>query len=148
MNVGLVFGIIFAAILIGFIFIFGFGQIQSILGFGQEASFDKTIDDFRNAVSQVYSLSQGSVQGFDFPFPESYDSVCFVGDPEQRTPTWEPDAVYTSLIEGYGYNVIVTGTNKGYKIDNLSPTNNFCIASKTKVYLRNMGRYVDVEAGG
>jgi hypothetical protein len=148
MNVGLIFGIIFACVLIGLILVFGFGQIQTIINTSSEASFEKTVLDLKNSVKQVYSLSQGSVQEFDLIFPGDVKKICFVNNPYQETSTWKPDAIYTKLVESYGYNMFVITTGpKGYKIENLSPSNNFCITKRTKLLLRNAGRYVDIEAG-
>ena len=151
MNVGLVFGIIFAAIVIVLLLIFGGRYIQDIFVISCESQVGQRIVDIEKAVKSTYTLSQGSYQELRVMMPDCMEKVCFVDpdNPELDNPAgdWESSEFMTDLVSRYKYNVLMirpSGGVDGYKIDKMKPYVNFCLTSTKTVILRNKGSLVDI----
>ena len=150
MNVGMLFGIIFAIVVIGFVLFLGSDQIASFLGVSQEAAFLQQMNDFGDEVSNVYSLAMGSIKSYSFKVPSSIEKMCFVNpDDPSASPegNWEPDDPLIRSVRNNGYNIVAFVKGKGFQgdtIENMIPEENFCISSATKILIENEGRYVSV----
>jgi len=142
MNVGMIFGIIFALILIGFLMVYGIKTITQLFGFAGEASFEKNVRDFQTAVNDVYQLSMGSTQKFHFRITSDIERICFINRADKSI--WGDDPIMSELVSE-GNNLIVSGKKiKAYKINHMLPSTNFCIEEAGDVLLVNKGRWVDV----
>jgi len=151
MNVGMVFAIIFAVIVMGVVLIFGSQQIVNIICLGNEAQTGKAIKDLETSVKNLYGQAQGSTNVFDLNLP-SDSRFCFINssDPSARPGAdWNPDPVIQTMIKNNGYNLWYshcTGKS-GYVINHLMiPSNkNFCVKSGSELYLENKGFWVSIQ---
>ena len=149
MEVGLVFGIIFTAIIIGFLLFFGFKYINEMFGVNCEAVLGDQIIKLRDRVGDTFQLSMGATQEFTLIVPNCIEKICFVnpGDPSSYG-NWETNNVINNMILAYGYNMIVFNEDKtfnGHKIDHLTTEYNFCVSSKKNLLLKNDGSFVVIE---
>jgi len=149
MNVGLVFGIIFAAIMIGFLLFFGFKYINEMFSVNCDAILGDQLIKFREHVSKTFQLSLGASQEFAFIVPSCLEKVCFV-DPESphNYGNWQTNNVLTRMIEQNKYNLVVfykDGTFRGYRAEHMKPDYNFCMSSKKTLMLKNDGSFVKVK---
>lgn len=148
MNVGMVFAVIFAIVVMGLVLIFGVDQIINIFCFANEAQTIKAIRDLETEVNNLYVLAEGASKQFDLRIPGDAE-FCFVNPSSPGANLlkgWEPDPVVVSLITENGYNLWYThctGQN-GHNIAYLSPSDNFCMKSGVILYLENKGTYVDI----
>lgn len=149
MNVGLVFGIIFAAIVIGFLFFFGFKYINEMFGVNCEAVLGDQIIKLRNQVGKTFQLSMGATQEYELIVPGCIEKICFVNpDDPSSYGNWETNNVINRMILAYKYNMIVFNkdkTFKGYGIKHLTTEYNFCVSSKKTLLLSNDGSFVVVK---
>jgi hypothetical protein len=153
MNTGLVFGIIFAIIIIAMLLVFGLEQIVNIFCISNIAQTDKAAKDLEHEVENVYNLAEGSMVPFKVAIPRNA-KLCLI-DPDDPSPqnSWVPHPdLYDSMkyeIENKRYNVWLIygcGTNdKGYKINYLETTENFCVKGGTELYVENKGYHVAIE---
>ncbi len=146
MNVGLVFGIIFAAIVIGFLLFFGFKYVNEMFSVNCEAILGDQIMKLKDQVSKTFHLSMGSTQEFVMIVPSCVEKICFV-NPEDPSSygNWETNNVLTRMILVNKYNLIVFDRDKtfsGYRIDHMRTDYNFCVSSKKTLILRNDGSFV------
>jgi len=157
MNVGLVFGIIFTIILIGFLFSVGIDQIISIFGVTGQAQIQGTVKNIERLVEELYHLSEGSSNTYTISIPAG-SKICFL-KPDDPTPNpargWNPEPfIYTHLIadnqsQYFGSNLWIYFNPKrqeGYKIPYLEPIYNFCVTSGQELYFENRGVFVSVES--
>jgi hypothetical protein len=154
MGVGMVFGIIFAIVVIGMIMIFGSDAINSIFCMGNDAQMQKTIKNMQNFVDELYTHPSGSGDYFIVNIPGGF-WLCFMNStnpspvfyPEQHK-TWNPDRVYQRIIKDEGYSIWYNKCSgeSGGKINHffISPEKNFCVKSGTELYFENMGRWVTI----
>lgn len=151
MNVGMVFAIVFAIIVMGLILAFGTDQIRSIFCLSSDAQTGKAIQDLKTNVETVYTQAMGSTYTFTLKLPGDA-KFCFINasDPKRNIAgDWNPDPVYQTMIreEGYSlwYYTYCWGNNVyGDKIPHLFPDENFCATSGAKLYLHNKGLYVEI----
>lgn len=150
MNVGLIFGIIFAVIVMGFLLFFGIQYFGEMTEAACKSQLGKQITDLENSVRSTLSLSQGSVQKLRLMVPSCYEKICFV-DPEHpdRYPEgdWDPEEHVKLIARDEGRNVVVyksSGLVKGYTMDKLKAYVNFCVSSSKEVSLVNTGRQVEI----
>ena len=153
MDTGLVFGIIFAIIIIALLLVFGIEQIVNIFCMGNIAQADKSVKDLENEVESVYNLAEGSARTFTVRIPGNA-RICLV-NPDDPSPmnSWAPDPdLYESIkysIESKQQNVWIKygcGTSDdGYRIRYLQVSENFCAGSGTELYVENRGYYVAIE---
>jgi hypothetical protein len=78
MDVGLIFGVIVAIILIGLIITFGYQQIVTIQQMQEMAEIARAKDDLAKAVDRVHSLSGETSEKFTLSFPGGVSKVCFL----------------------------------------------------------------------
>lgn len=155
MNVGLVFGIIFAAIVIILLLVFGFRYINEVMFLGCESQTGQQIVNLEKAVKSTLTLSQDASQELRILVPGCIGKMCFVDPdhPEIENPGggWIPNEFTVSLASRYKYNVIMIksdGGIDGYKIEKFRPYVNFCLESSENVILRNQGTFIDITLTG
>ena len=78
MNVGLIFGVIVAMMLMGMIIVFGYQQITNMQLLQEQAIIKKSIEELTTAVERVHSLSGETSEPFTLTFPASVSKVCFL----------------------------------------------------------------------
>jgi len=149
MNVGLVFGIIFAVILIGFVLFFGFNYINEMFDINCKATLGDQVIKIGEMTDKTSRLSLGAKQEYDLLIPPCVEEVCFVDyeDPSSYG-NWETNSVLTRLITENKYSLMIfdkDGTFEGYEVDHLKPDYNFCVSSKKTLLLTNDGPFVAVK---
>ena len=152
MDTGLVFGIIFAIIVIGLLLVFGMGQIADIFCVTNTAQVQKAVKDLEQATEDVYNLGQGSSMPFKISLPRNA-RLCFVDYENPEPQKWHPEPdlydIVKSQINASRANLWIIygcGSHKHtYRISYLRTAENFCADSGDNIYLENMGRYVAVE---
>jgi len=149
MNVGLIFGIIFAAVIIGFLLFFGFVYLSDMMNFNCEAILRDQIIKLREQVGKTFRLSLGASQEFELLIPQCIEKICFI-NPEDPSSygNWQTSNAINIIVKSYGYNMIVFSKDQtfdGHKIDNLAAEYNFCIHSKETILLKNDGPLVMVK---
>ncbi len=151
MDTGLVFGIIFAAIVVSLLVFFGFRYINEMVSVTCESQIGQEITDIRSAVRATLSLSRGSSQELRLVHPSCLRKICFVdaGHPEIENAGagWEPTEFTTDLVSRYKYSVLLfrpDGGIEGHAIDKFGPSVNFCVSSTKDVVLRNTGTAVEI----
>jgi hypothetical protein len=155
MDTGLVFGIIFAAIVIILLMVFGFRYINEVFFISCESQTGQQIVNLENAVKSTLTLSQGASQNLKIIIPNCLERMCFV-DPDHPEVEnigggWSPDEFTATLVSRYGYNVVLVKSNgeiDGRQIDKFRPYVNFCITSSKEVTLRNIGTLVEITLPG
>ena len=155
MNVGMVFAMIFALIMIAMILVFGIGGIGNIFCLSSDAQVASTIKDLESMVEQTYVLSEGSSRVFDLVLPGDA-KFCFVNTEDPGEPgaylnpehDWVPEEAYSTIIRERGYNLWYTQCSgrDGYKLEHLGvrDAKSFCVAGGDSLYLLNKGLYVEV----
>ncbi|MBU0953765.1 MAG: hypothetical protein KKA90_05120 [Nanoarchaeota archaeon] len=155
MNVGPVFGIIFALIALGLLLVFGFDQVMTIFSFNDEATILRQVESLEKSVADVYNLAEGSSKEFIVVIPKN-TKFCFLNVSEPTKPSvidgWLPGTITRYHLETptdplYGSNVWtdVNDVENGYKIGHLVSKINFCFTGKATAYLTNIGPAVLVE---
>ena len=161
MDTGMVFAIIFALILVGFVLAFGVGQIQSFFCLGSNAQTNKAVQDIESYVEEVSVLARGSARTYTISLP-SDSKICFVNKNNPSVePGWPrpelywnpPQIILENFLQNpqspsYQSNLWIYSCGRelgeGYKISFLSPTKSFCAGSGQKVYIENKGLSVDI----
>jgi hypothetical protein len=152
MDTSLVFGIIFASIVMGLLVFFGFRYISDMMSLGCESQTAQQMESLKSAVKSTLALSKGSVQEFKIIIQSTCASkICFVDsqnpDVENRDGGWIPSEQSTYIVTRNGYNVLVYGNGDvmaGHAIDKFKPYVNFCVTSSRDVMLRNNGKTVEI----
>ena len=153
MNTGMVFGMIFAAIVIGLLLIFGAEQIINIFCLSSNAQVNKAVKDLENEVENVFVLAEGSAMPFTVAVPRNA-MICFINHSNPAAMNnWRPEPdkfnIISNKIRQYRYNLWIyygCGTNDdGYKIRYLQVSENFCVGAGTELYLENKGYHVTAE---
>jgi hypothetical protein len=152
MNTGLIFGIIFAIIVIALLFVFGLGQIENIFCVSNVAQMNKVVKELEDATEDVFNLAEGSALPFKLSIPRNAQ-ICFVNASNPaRENNWNPDpneySIILNRIDAHGFNIWrIYGCGShdpGYRIRHLRPADNFCAGLGTEVFLENVGHYVVV----
>ncbi|MBN1896306.1 MAG: hypothetical protein JW789_01080 [Candidatus Aenigmarchaeota archaeon] len=78
MNIGLIFGMIVAILMMVMVIVFGYDQLFTVQDMQHEAEFRRVMNSFDNAIDRVYSLGGESSQKFSLSLPSNVQSVCFV----------------------------------------------------------------------
>jgi len=158
MEVGMVFGLVFAVIVMGAIFLFGTGTFEKMICAGDVAQTTKALKDLETVVDKVQVLDEGSRQTFRMRLPVN-SKICFV-DPDDPEPNligdWYPksDALIEEEIQSSRYNVWIDYScgegDRGYRMKYLitaepGKPGNFCAESGDTVLLINRGIEVSVE---
>ena len=150
MDVGLMFGVIFAVIFIGFLLAFGTGYITNFMNLNSEATMKQQVNSLKFSVKSASNLAQGSIEKIKLIVPSGYKKVCFV-DPEYSLSNpagnWESSEFLISMITKYKYNILIFGQDdlpEGDVIEKAKPYQNFCITSSRELILRNTGAIVEI----
>ncbi len=114
MNIGLVFGMIVAIMMMVIILVFGYDQLMSVQDLQQEAEHKRMIKAFGDAVDRVYSLGGESSERFTMSLPANVDKICFVPffniDTEYIRGNYEDYRVpYTENELRYDLEEVITG---------------------------------------
>lgn len=153
MEISMVFGIIFAIIVICLILVFGMDQVVNMFCVTNTAQTQKAVKDLENLVNNVYQLGEGSSMPFSVKIPRN-TKLCFLNysNPAPMN-NWAPDP---ELYQSIGYEISQKRYNMwilydcglgepGYKVKYLSIHENFCVGTGTELYLENKGQYVAIE---
>jgi hypothetical protein len=155
MQVGAVFGMIFAIIVMAFLLVFGSDQIANIMCLGNVGQTSKSIKDLEKVVDDIQASGEGSSDTFRMRIPGNAE-VCFV-NPDDPRPSisggWLPDPELYPIIEQKirtgNLNVWVEyncgSVEPGYVMDYIVTDSNFCAASGETLLLTNLGIQVRVE---
>jgi hypothetical protein len=110
MNIGLIFGMIVAIMLMGMIIVFGYQQITNMQDLQEQAEIKKAIEGLETAVERVHSLSGETSEPFKLSFPGVVSKVCFV-------PAYRGDTINTkkSRLATDLRNVIVGSNQDKYQ---------------------------------
>lgn len=151
MDVGLVFGIIFAAIVIGLLVFFGFKYINEMISISCESQTQQQIENLKNVIKSTLALSRDAVQEFKIIIQSNCaPKICFVNPDDSGAYAeggWVPNDFLTTMVSSYKYNVVIIKANgaiDGYKIEKFKPLVNFCITSTRDVMFRNSGKMVEI----
>ncbi|RLI96668.1 MAG: hypothetical protein DRO99_04090 [Candidatus Aenigmatarchaeota archaeon] len=153
METGMVFGIIFAIIMIALLLVFGMDQIVNIFCVSNTAQTNKAVKDLENAVEDVFHLAEGSAMPFKIAIPRNAE-LCLINysNPSPMN-NWNPDPdmynIIRNRIQANQYNVWINygcGTHEpGYRISYLRVSENFCVGLGEELYIENKGHYVSIE---
>jgi hypothetical protein len=78
MDVGLIFGMIIAIMVITLVFVFGYQQLTGLQDVQNNAQMIKARDSLEVAVDRVYSVGGESSESLRLTFPDTVRTVCFV----------------------------------------------------------------------
>lgn len=150
MNVGFIFGMIFAAIVIGLLLLFGVKYFGEMSEAACESQMGQQITNLRNAVRSTLTLSKDSVQELRVIVSGCFEKICFVdpNHPEDYPEAgWDPENHVRLIVTNEKSNVIIyksSGVVKGHKIEKFRPYVNFCMTSTKTVTLQNTGKLVEI----
>jgi hypothetical protein len=151
MDVGLLFGMIFAIIVMGFVVFFGYRYVTDMACIQGDSTTAQQIINLEKSVQDTFSLSMGSSKDFQLMVGACSGKICFLNpastdsNPESG---WETNNIFDELIQSNNYNIFVLDSSGNYKdgrsIKNMKPAENFCISSAKNLLLTNKGRYVSI----
>lgn len=151
MDVGMVFAMIFTAIVIVFLLTGGMKMIMDLLGFGESAQIEAQIRGLGNTVSkEVYWLPIGGSKPFEFALTSGTDRVCFLDylDPRANPAKgWEGNNVIEYQVRQENYTIYYffkNGDENGYPVERARVMESFCISSSQDIMLTSRGRYVEI----
>jgi len=155
MDTALVFGIIFAAIVIMLLMFFGFRYINDWMGVSCDSQIGQQVTNLKGAVKATLTLSKDASQETRILIPGCIKKVCFV-DPDHpeinnKEGGWVPNEFLMQTVSSYKYNVVLIRSDdgiEGYDIQKFRPYVNFCLTSSEDVILRNIGTLVEVTLPG
>lgn len=153
MSVGMIFGMIFAIIVMSMLIAFGADILGILFGMGSDAQLMKSIKNMETVVDDLYHYP-GNTEYFTLNIPKDA-KLCFVNtsNPEpvyypDPKKTWDPDIVYQRIIREEGYNIwYETSSGKsGGEIKRLSIAEgkSFCAVPGMELYLQNVGGKVTI----
>lgn len=159
MNIGMVFGFIFAIIVIGFLLASGGNLINKIFGLQGDVQIAKQMADIQSAVytdsgSGIFWSLKGSVDTINVKVGGGAEKICFFNPAKpSKNPSgnWLPEKSLEGQIQSKNYTagIFEAGGNfNGYKIDKLLPSSNFCIDSASRLTITNTGKNVDIKLEG
>lgn len=155
MQVGAVFGLILALIVMGFVLFVGSGQITNMICMGNIGQTNNAMNNLESIADDIQASGEGSSNTFKLRIP-SGASICFIDptDPSRNIANnWMPDPdiwpIIKSKIETHGYNVWIEyncGTpESGYTMEYIvnhksGQAGNFCADSGDTLLLTNVDR--------
>ena len=151
MNIGMVFGIIFAIIVVGFVFAFAVPLMMDTGCNQEQLQLASALNDLDSKISAFYLHSEGSMTDHTLNIPGNV-KICFINPdyPDNPSENLVFDPAVKTIISDSGkrFNVWYTycdGEN-GEKIDYLfiEPGQGFCIQGTDKIWLENKGNLVKV----
>lgn len=153
MQVGAMFGIIFALIVMAFVILFGTGQINNMLCTGSMGQTSKTIRNLEIVVGDIQASGEGSGDIIRLSLPENA-RVCFV-NPDNPSPSilgdWMPDPnlFIEEEIQSNSYNMWIEYgcgvAGEGYDMHYVYTNSNFCAIKGDRLLLTNTGIEVSVQ---
>jgi hypothetical protein len=155
MQVGAVFGIIFALIVMAFVLYLGSTQITNIMCLGNVGQTNKAVKDLENLVDDIQASGEGSSDTFRLSISTNA-MVCFI-DPDDPGRSvsggWLPDPeiypIIATKIQTGNYNVWIEyncgDADPAYRMDYMVTESNFCADSGDTLLLTNIGVEVRVE---
>jgi len=151
MDVGILFGIILAIIVMGFVIFFGYRYVSDMTCIQGDSTTAQQIINLEKSVQDTFSLSMGSSKDFTLMVGACSGKVCFVDTANtESNPAggWETNNVFDDLVTSEKLNILILDSKGNYKegreIKNMKPAENFCISSAKKLLLTNKGRYVSI----
>ncbi len=153
MNVGMVFGMIFSIIIIGFVLYFGYTYIGEYMGIQSDAGLMQQILSIDSTTSEIYNMAYESSRSFTVSMSSGSGKLCFVDtDNPSANPDggWPDSEILRKMVTSYENNVLILDSGgmykEGKKIDHLVPyrRENFCVSSPTRLILMNEGDHVSV----
>lgn len=150
MDVGMVFGILFAVIVIILLVGFGLDALGDLEKTARAAQIRTALNDLEATADNVDTLATGSTLKFLFHIPSGV-RFCFVdsANPGRAVYTdasrnWEPDPIIERHIQEEGFTVWTidesAGEQNGYAIAHLVPAGgSFCADDNTGLLLENQG---------
>lgn len=151
MNVGMVFGIIFAVIVVVFLLAGGMKMITDLLGFGELGQISAQMERLGNTIrDEVYWLPIGGSQPFDFSLTQGTARVCFFDylDPAANPDMgWEGNNVIEYHIRQMNYTVyyfLKDGQEDGHALARARVLQSFCTQSSIRLMLISRGSYVEI----
>jgi hypothetical protein len=151
MNIGMIFALLGALILIAFLLVFGLGAIAGLFNVNEQAQVQKVVSDLEGVVEELYYRAPGNSVLTELRMPQG-TSVCFVNSSErkvypERWKTWDPSQDIKYILKSHDFNIWYfwsTG-NEPYNIEHLEVEESFCTIPGVEVYLENRGTYVSAE---
>lgn len=160
MQVGAVFGLIFALIVMGFVLFFGSSQIANVMCIGSIGQTTKAVKNLEALVDDIQASGEGSSDTYRVNTAGNAN-LCFI-DPDDPRPSisgrWLPDPdlypVTEKKIQTGHYNVWIEyncgNMEPGYIMDYVvtpfpGQPGNFCIGAGETLLLTNIGAEVRVE---
>ena len=151
MNVGMIFAMIFTALVIAFLLLGGMEMITDLLGFGEEAQIQTKIRELENIVkNEVYWLPLGGSKPIEFPLTSGIYRLCFFDylDPRPNPAKgWEGNNVIEQMVRMENYTIYIfwkNGEEGGYSIERGRVKENFCTKSSIELMLISRGGYVEI----
>ncbi len=152
MNVGMVFSMILAIIVIVMVLTLGSEQIANIFSLNNAAITQRAVNDLKAKVLEAYDLTEGSTIKLELAIPGN-TRLCFVDpenpedniDPDQKR-RWKPDSLVKNIITENGYNLWIESPSEknGDRVEYLRTGENFCAGTGTALYLTNSGLTVSI----
>jgi len=159
LNVGMVFGIITAILVMIFVIIFASDQISNMFCAGSVAQTNKAVMNLEEIVDDIYYAGLDSSDLYTMRLPDNA-KVCFINTDDPRPNIalgWSPEInqypIIEQIIQLQDYNTWIEyncgpDSDPGYKISYMVVPNSFCTTSGDRVYLKNKGMTVEVVPGG
>ncbi len=158
MQVGMVFALIFAVILIGFVLAIGVPQLGALTSVGSQAQVQKAIHDIEDVVDNVYwNGAYGSSDILELALP-SGTRVCFIDTDNPSTASymeewkrWKSDPAINAIIQAeenrFNLWYFYGSDQNGYKVSHMKldvNSDNFCAIGGVGIYFENKRDHVAV----
>ena len=151
MNIGMVFALLGAIILIAFLLAFGLEAIVGIFNVNEQAQVQKLISDLEDVVEELYYRAPGNSVLTELRMPQG-TRICFVNSSENKVypekwKTWNPSQDIKDILDIDSYNIWYFWSigDEPYNIEHLVVPKSFCTIPGTEVYMENHGTYVTAE---
>ena len=148
MNIDVVFGIIFAIIIIAFVLVLGTRQITSFFCLGGDAQAAGAVHDLTAEVNNLYPLAQGSAKAVDVRIPA--DAALCVVNLANPAPDvsrgWDPPESVQLILSTPAHeesrNPVWSkscGSWNSAAVPHLVAPHSFCISGASQIQLVNAG---------
>ena len=152
----MVFMFIFVIIIIGFLLTGGVSLVMKFFGIGSDVQIERQAREFELTVyskekrTGLFWTTTGSTENFNFFVGDDVERACFfdpVNPADNPSGDWVDEYDYADVIKAGGYSLAYFRRDKGLKgyiVEKLKPSENFCISTTTKLLFTNKGSYVEV----
>lgn len=150
MEVSMLFGMIFALIVIVFLLAGGMGMVTDTLGLGGQAAMQNQVKEMSKLCDSVYWSSQGSSKSFSFKFIGGPERVCFLNHKDPRAnPSmgWAGDVAVEMMAKDEKKSMAVFQVNKEYQmygLGNCLADSSFCVRRSAELLFTNKGDRVAI----